>query len=138
MDSISPEPNTGCWLWEKNLDKDGYGKIFFNKKHWRVHRAILFLNNKNIKNKMVLHKCDTPSCCNPEHLFIGTALENMRDKVKKGRLKNQNMDKKECLNGHSFLDTENFWIYNGKRVCKFCHRLKQKEYRLKKKKNAKK
>lgn len=82
----SVEPNTGCWLWTENLNQWGYGKICIQKKHWIAHRAAYTIFNGKIPNGiLVLHKCDTRACVNPNHLFLGTNQDNMFDMVKKGR-----------------------------------------------------
>lgn len=50
------------------------------------HRFSWFLEKGAVpKNMCVLHKCDNPSCCNPNHLFLGTNMDNVKDRVKKGR-----------------------------------------------------
>jgi hypothetical protein len=78
-----PEPNSGCWLWLGSLNKDGYGCSYPNI---RAHRESYVLHKGPIQDGMcVCHKCDTPSCVNPDHLFLGTAYENNLDKVRKGR-----------------------------------------------------
>lgn len=80
------EANTGCWLWLGSLNKWGYGKLSIQRKHWISHRASYTIFNGEIPDGMqVLHKCDVRSCVNPEHLFLGTHKENMKDMVKKGR-----------------------------------------------------
>lgn len=119
------DPNTGCFNWTKGKDKDGYGKIRYNNQHMRTHRVMYLLHyGVNPDKLLVCHKCDNPSCINPEHLFLGTPKTNMEDKVSKGRLKNQHMFKTHCKNGHEF-NGENTEIqtYSGKkrRVCKICY-----------------
>ena len=82
-----PVPHCGCWLWIGSADEDGYGSIYDGRGK-RAHRVAWELFRGDIPHGMqVCHKCDTPACVNPDHLFIGTGLDNMRDKVRKGRLR---------------------------------------------------
>lgn len=81
-----PEPNSGCWLWTKFVDKDEYGFIRNNGVRMRAHRFSYQYHKGNIPSGMVVcHKCDNPSCVNPEHLFIGTKKDNTQDMLNKGR-----------------------------------------------------
>ena len=80
------DPETGCWIWQKGKDKDGYGQFSFKNKNYRAHRVAYRLYVGPIpKGMQVLHTCDTPSCVNPAHLFLGNNNDNMADKVQKGR-----------------------------------------------------
>jgi hypothetical protein len=84
------EPNSGCWLWEMSTGDglDTYGRMFDKQtgKILRVHRAAWQSANGPIPAKLqVLHKCDTPSCCRPSHLFLGTDADNRKDMSAKGR-----------------------------------------------------
>lgn len=75
-----------CWEWEGYKDKDGYGTIHLEYKTRRVHRIVYELTYGSIPNRLyVLHKCDNPSCCNPNHLFIGTVQDNSDDQKRKRR-----------------------------------------------------
>lgn len=79
---VYPEPNTGCWLWGGNLHRQGYGRIF----GYYAHRLSYHIHNGEIPHGMhVLHRCDNPCCVNPDHLWLGTHADNMRDKFLKGR-----------------------------------------------------
>lgn len=83
-----PDPNTGCWLWGGSQQTDGYGNIFYSKQKGvrLAHRVSYELYVKSIpKGLQVLHKCDVTFCVNPEHLFLGTQLENIKDRVNKNR-----------------------------------------------------
>lgn len=80
-----PIPDAGCWLWTAAVDGKGYG-AFRMEKMEQAHRASWLLHHGPIPDGMcVCHKCDTPLCVNPSHLFLGTNLDNMRDRDRKGR-----------------------------------------------------
>lgn len=93
-DRSIPEPNTGCWLWLNSTDAGGYGQWTAPTKYqsrsgprlWRAHRVAFAIANGSIDLDLdVLHKCDTPSCVNPDHLVCGTHQQNMDDMMRKGR-----------------------------------------------------
>lgn len=85
-DSSIPEPNSGCFLWIGRLSYDGYGKFRANGKTLRAHRVAWELYRGVIPpGLLVCHKCDVPSCVNPNHLWLGTDLDNSRDMMTKGR-----------------------------------------------------
>jgi hypothetical protein len=89
MEQSIPEPNSGCWLFTGTL-VGGYGRIAENKYvRTLAHRASYRVFKAEIPNGMdVLHKCDNPCCINPDHLSVGTHVENMADMVRKGRSNN--------------------------------------------------
>jgi hypothetical protein len=84
---ISMEPTTGCWLWMGRWGKTGlYGQFKIGRKNCKAHRVAYELYVEPIaEGKCVLHHCDTPPCCNPKHLFLGTSKDNVHDCIKKGR-----------------------------------------------------
>ena len=74
-----------CWEWTACLNKHGYG-VFRIKYESLCHRiSYQIFHGKLEKNIQVLHKCDNPKCVNPDHLFTGTHIDNMKDKSIKGR-----------------------------------------------------
>ena len=84
-DSI-PVPEAGCWLWERAICTGGYGQLRVDGVATKAHRASWLAFRGEIPEGMfACHRCDTPSCVNPDHLFIGSALDNARDRDKKGR-----------------------------------------------------
>lgn len=92
-----PEPNSGCWLWIGSATlagpkrKDSRGHLFGGKGyngHLRANRASWIIYRGEIPPGLeVCHSCDVSLCVNPDHLFLGTHLENMEDCAAKGRRK---------------------------------------------------
>lgn len=88
---VMPEPMTGCWLWIGAHDRNGYGRfgILNIRDEWRqqfAHRISWELHRGDIPVAMcVCHKCDTPACVNPDHLFLGTQQDNLNDMHSKNR-----------------------------------------------------
>lgn len=75
-----------CWEWCKYKIPSGYGQVGWQGKVQLAHRVAWVLTYGPIPDGFgVLHRCDNPPCCNPEHLFLGTHQENMEDMVSKGR-----------------------------------------------------
>jgi hypothetical protein len=86
MKKVSPEPMSGCWLWTGALEGKGYGCCWNGENITRAHRYSYEQNVGPIPDGLhVLHKCDVMSCVNPDHLFLGTNDDNVRDKIQKGR-----------------------------------------------------
>ncbi len=84
--SVMPLPHSGCWIWVAASDQNGYGSLRFGGKTAKAHRVSWINNRGQIPDGMhVLHKCDVPACVNPDHLFLGTHRDNMRDMMRKGR-----------------------------------------------------
>lgn len=82
------EKGPGCWAWVgKRNQKEGYGLLHVRGgKFLGAHRYMWRLTYGDIPNGLcVCHHCDHPWCVNPEHLFLGTDLDNARDKARKGR-----------------------------------------------------
>jgi len=75
-----------CWRWTAAKDKDGYGYFTVQQRTQKAHRfSYEYHHGKIPSGCFVLHTCDNPSCVRPGHLFLGNALENMQDKIAKGR-----------------------------------------------------
>jgi hypothetical protein len=76
----------GCWEWQGTRLETGYGLARYQGKYQSVHRVVFRLMKGKIKSgNVILHSCDNPPCCNPDHLSQGSHQENMDDMVSKGR-----------------------------------------------------
>ena len=83
---VTYEPNSGCWLWTGRANSSGYGVIPAGNQRLLAHRQAYLLYRGTIPDGLlVLHSCDQPACCCPDHLRVGTNLDNMRDKVERHR-----------------------------------------------------
>jgi hypothetical protein len=76
---------SGCWVWTARRSRSGYGEFRYGTTV-RAHRFSWLIANGSIPDGMfVCHRCDTPACVNPAHLFLGTADDNNKDRDRKGR-----------------------------------------------------
>lgn len=119
--------DAGCWIWQKGRGSGSpthrYGRISHEGVPINAHRASWIVHRGPIPSGIeVLHKCDVPLCVNPEHLFLGTKGDNMRDMAAKGRALNNNDYKTHCPKGHAY-SAENTWHdKRGKRYCVECRK----------------
>lgn len=88
----------GCWGWNGargafvGKKGAGYGVMRFQTFNVQAHRFSWEIHNGPIPDGLlVLHTCDNPPCCNPDHLFLGTYLDNARDRDSKGRLNHRTL-----------------------------------------------
>lgn len=83
---VSPEPNSGCWLWTGATDRNGYGQLRCDRKSRMATHISVEMSGRAIEaGQVVRHKCDNPACVNPGHLLTGTQADNMADMVSRGR-----------------------------------------------------
>lgn len=108
----------GCWVWQRSTNRGGYGNVYFDGRSDGSHRVAWRLTHGRIPTGMyVLHHCDNPPCVNPEHLFVGTQKDNIRDAHRKGRTWQKR--RTHCPRGHSY-SKENTRIVGTGRWCKTC------------------
>jgi HNH endonuclease len=95
------EKTDACWRWLATKNNKGYGMFYAgaaNGSKDLAHRVSWILHNGPIpEGKNVLHRCDNPECTNPEHLFVGSHRDNMRDKHAKGRAYPASADRRRKL-----------------------------------------
>lgn len=120
------EKGEGCWLWLGALYRNGYGVFYVAKVGERqvyalAHRASLTLAGVDLADDAVVcHRCDTPRCVRPDHMFVGTHADNVADMIAKGR-GYQPPRRTHCPKGHA-LDAVNLYVNpsSGQLVCRTC------------------
>lgn len=111
---------SSCWEWMGAKNNRGYG-MFSRKLAHRTAKEIH--ETEQISDTLVAcHKCDNPGCVNPDHVFIGTMKDNMRDMTLKGRSGAQK--RTHCKQGHEFSPENTQYTKSGTRRCVQC----RKEY----------
>lgn len=115
-----------CWPWTGYVHgqgNKGYGRVQYQGRTYYGHRAMYAWFYGAVPPGMnVLHRCDNPICVRPDHLFVGTQADNIRDATVKGRMRGQ--DLAVCKNGHPLVR-----LKNGKqRGCPICMRAYWREY----------
>ena len=129
----------GCMIWE-GATNNGYGKLLWRGRQVRVHRLALALAtgrdlNTVPSDTLALHSCDTPRCCNPEHLRWGTNADNTRDAIDRGRFDPGAASAAarraltRCKHGHEFTPENTRIRSDGARACRACHAALQRTYR---------
>ena len=143
-----------CWVWTgARRGNNRYGAFWDGKKLVAAHRFSYKIHFGEISGEMVvMHKCDTPTCVNPDHLSLGTQMENIHDAIDKGRLKrnkrfgistikNKNkyatgyrfksgQKRKLCNRGHDITSPESVYVNPNRpsagRICRLCKHIAQK------------
>ena len=119
----------GCWEWASGKNPFGYGMFAVTRdrqRKWHMaHRYAWCLTFGEESDRLVLHRCDNPSCVNPSHLFAGTQSDNVQDMIAKGR--HGNIRKTHCPRGHLLTMTS-----RGYRACRPCRAVQSAEYRRRK------
>lgn len=125
---IQAESGSDCWIWKGCRNWANYGTMRKNGKNAFTHRIAWEIYKGEIpKGLFVLHRCDNPPCCNPEHLFLGTPQDNSRDMTAKGR--HHYKLRASCRHGHPFTEENIFW-YRGSRICRHCTKKRQLRFYL--------
>ena len=86
LSNYIPVPESGCWLWLGGTSRHGYGQLGGHRKNVLAHRAFYVAHKGEMPAGVcVCHKCDTPLCVNPDHMFLGTQKDNAIDRERKNR-----------------------------------------------------
>lgn len=119
---------TGCWQWTGyRRPPQGYGETTLNSEKWAAHRLSYTVHKGPIpEGQFVCHTCDNPACVNPDHLWVGTHQDNMKDAKAKKRI--ARAYRTHCPRGHSYADHAVIYGNQTTRHCAMCelgkHRIK--------------
>lgn len=129
-----------CWIWTGTVLPNGYGEVRLFGQTFLVHRLSCFVYHDldlNDKTKLALHKniCHNRLCFNPDHLYIGSNSDNIKDSIKLGNHKEKR--KTHCPQGHEYTKENTHKNWKGHRQCKLCQKLHNKKACDKRRKNTK-
>lgn len=82
---VQKAPGDDCWLWTAHKDPIGRGRFNMGREMFASRASWTLANGEIPEGMCICHRCDNPSCVRPDHLFLGTHQENMRDRDAKGR-----------------------------------------------------
>jgi hypothetical protein len=123
-----PQDEDACWQWKGAANDSGYGYFGFEGKMQLAHRVSYQIFNGGIAPGLhVCHSCDNRLCVRPDHLWLGTAKNNMNDRDAKGRSTKDRHFKPHCSRGHPWTAETTF--RNGGPHCRICNRERAKEWR---------
>jgi hypothetical protein len=139
MKFVSPEPNSGCWLWIGSCRPDGYGQIWDGATHMKTaHRVTYEILRGPIPEGLELdHLCRVRCCVNPWHLEPVAHWENLRRAVYTERRGNKWRLRTHCSNGHLYDPSTIYWRSGKWRACRICHRDRDREDRRVRREKAK-
>ena len=129
------DDDDGCWEWTgatRGKDDLQYGVAWDGERKVGAHRYSYELRHGTIppggdvRGMCVCHTCDNPLCVNPDHLFLGTHLDNMKDKVKKNRTTSA---KTHCKRGHIRNEKNIYTTRSGLHQCRICNKLRERKRR---------
>lgn len=118
---ISPEPNTGCWLWTARLDPAGYGQVNHEGRTTLAHLVVFKLLIGTHATEDLDHTCRQRSCVNPAHLEPVSHRENMR---RGNGFAGENARKTHCKRGHEFTPANTRAHGKGNRACRACEKIR--------------
>ena len=111
--------DSGCHEWTGAVGSHGYGNVNFGGKFWKAHRLAWTEQRGEIPDGLcVLHSCDNTKCCNPDHLFLGTKLDNYADMRAKGRERKAQGERHHhsCLSDESVCRIREAYLYGARQV----------------------
>ena len=124
------DPEHGCWIWQKHINKDGYGLTNDPTRGYKTIKAATLYYERAYgpvpAGKMLDHfRCDRRSCVNPDHVRPVTPRENT---LRGDAPSAWNLAKTSCMHGHSFTIENTYLMRSGSRGCRACRAAAQRRY----------
>lgn len=121
----------GCWEWTNYLERNGYARIWVNRRNVGAHRWSYEHHVGPIPDGLVIdHLCRNPPCVNPDHLEPVTPRENVLRGIAPQVARERNASLTHCKRGHEFTEDNTRVDRTGGRICLACKRLKAREHYL--------
>jgi hypothetical protein len=115
----------GCWEWQGYLHRGNYGMTYYRGKPISAHRlAFKLMKGETPKGSQVCHSCDNKACCNPDHLWLGDAKANGRDRRDKGL--HYTELKTHCPQGHAYAEHGVRQGKGNQLACRLCARVRSR------------
>lgn len=128
MAKVSPEPNSGCWLWTGALARNSYGTSHEGRRTIVAHRLFYKIFKGEIPDGLVIdHKCRVRCCVNPDHLEPVTMRENIMRGVGPDRNRERKTTRTHCIHGHP-TTPENLYVRGDVRSCIPCNRIRSRDW----------
>jgi len=127
-----------CWEWTAQIMSNGYGRFYYQGRQQAAHRVSYLLATGTYPGEFqVCHTCDNRKCVRPEHLWLGTRSDNMKDCFNKGRAviprptgaDHHNIKKSHCPRGHEYSEMNTYLNSKGSRVCRTCKTIQYQKYK---------
>jgi hypothetical protein len=115
---------TGCVEWTRYININGYPMLSFKSKPMKGTKLVWLLTKGMLPTKWLLHKCDNRKCLNIDHLYEGSAKDNMRDQLQRNR--HHFASRTHCKEGHP-LSGSNLIKDGHSRRCRICRNEKRME-----------